>query len=146
MGLLPCLRRGSERWWLPQTELSTDAIGRLLLMDRRSGNGNNPPLAGAIRDQVCRALQSDPAYFIYTALTYSGPAPVELDQLVTWHAHNITGQLASGDAYLGVPQITPAMQKRWRKLTDHFRTIPTSRWMEDAPLWLEVTGPQVSNT
>lgn len=146
MGLLPCLRRGSERWWLPQTELSTDAIGRLLLMDRRSGNGNNPPLAGAIRDQVCRALQSDPAYFIYTALTYSGPVPVELDQLVTWHAQNITGQLASGDAYLGVPQITPAMQKRWRKLTDHFRTIPTSRWMEDAPLWLEVTGPQVSNT
>ena len=43
-------------------------------------------------------------------------------------------------------QITPTIEKRWRKLTDHFRTIPTSRWMEDAPLWLEVTGPQVSNT
>ncbi len=146
MGLLPCLRRGSERWWLPQTERSTEAIGRLLLMDRRSGNGNKPPLDGAIRDRVCRALQSDPAYFIYAVLTYSGPVPVELDQLATWHAHNITGQMASGDAYLGAPQITPTIQKRWRKLTDHFRTIPTSRWMEDAPLWLEVTGPQVSNT
>jgi hypothetical protein len=146
MGLLPCLRRGSERWWLPQTERSTDAIGHLLLMDRRSGSGNSPPLNGAIRDRVCRALQSDPAYFIYAALTYSGPAPVELDQLATWHAHTITEQIASGDAYLGAPQITPTIEKRWRKLTDHFRTIPTSRWMEDAPLWLEVTGPQVSNT
>ncbi len=146
MGLLPCLRRGSERWWLPQTERSTDAISHLLLMDRRNGSGNNPPLDGAIRDRVCRALQSDPAYFIYAALTYSGPAPVELDQLATWHAHNITEQIASGDAYLGAPQITPTIEKRWRKLTDHFRTIPTSRWMEDAPLWLEVTGPQVSNT
>ena len=146
MGLLPCLRRGSERWWLPQTERSTDAIGHLLLMDRRSGSGNNPPLDGAIRDRVCRAFQSDPAYFIYAALTYSGPKPVELDQLATWHAHNITEQIASGDAYLGAPQITPVIEKRWRKLTDHFRTIPTTRWMEDAPLWLEVTGPQVSNT
>ena len=101
MGFLPCLRRGSERWWLPQTERSTDAISHLLLMDRRNGSGNNPPLDGAIRDRVCRALQSDPAYFIYAALTYSGPAPVELDQLATWHAHNITEQIASGDAYLG---------------------------------------------
>ena len=146
MGLLPCLRRGSERWWLPQTERSTDAIGHLLLMDRRSGSGNNPPLDGAIRDRVCHALQSDPAYFIHTALTYSGHGPIELDQLATWHAHNITGQIASGDAYLGAPNVTPTIEKRWRKLTDHFRTIPISRWMEDAPLWLEVTGPKVSNT
>ncbi len=146
MGFLPCLRRGSERWWLPQTERSTDAIGHLLLMDRRSGYGNNPPLDGAIRERVCGALQSDPAYFIYAALTYSGPSPVKLDQLATWHAHNITDQIASGDAYLGAPQITSTIEKRWRKLTDHFRTIPTSRWMEDAALWLEVTGPQVSNT
>ena len=146
MGLLPCLRRGSERWWLPQTERSTDAISHLLLMDRRSGSGNNPSLDGAVRDRVCRALKSDPPYFIYATLTYSGPKPVELDELVRWHAHNVTEQVASGDAYLGAPKITPTIEKRWRKLTDHFRTIPTSRWMEDAHLWLEVTGPQVSKT
>ncbi|MCH1438881.1 MAG: HAMP domain-containing histidine kinase [Rubripirellula sp.] len=146
MGLLPCLRRGSERWWLPQTERSTEAISHLLLMDRRNSSGNNPSLDGATRDRVCRALQSDPSYFVYAALTYTGSGPVELDELATWHAHNITEQLASGDAYLGAPKITTNIEKRWRKLTDHFRTIPTSRWMEDAHLWLEVTGPQVSNT
>lgn len=146
MGLLPCLRRGSERWWLPQTERSTDAIGHLLLMDRRSGSGHNPPLDGATRDRVCRALKSDPAYYIYAALTFPDPGPVELEQLATWHAHNITEQIASGDAYLGAPEITPTIEKRWRKLTDHFRTVPISRWMEDAHLWLEVTGPHVSNT
>jgi signal transduction histidine kinase len=145
MGLLPCLRRGSDRWWLPQTERSTDAIGHLLLMDRRSG-GNIPPVDGAIRERVCHALQSDPAYFIFAALSYPEPGPLELQKLATWHAHTITGQIASGDAYLGAPKITPIIEKRWRKLTDHFRTIPTSRWMEDAALWLEVTGPNVSNT
>lgn len=146
MGLLPCLRRGSERWWLPQTERSTDAIGHLLLMDRRSGSGNNPPLDAATRDRVCRALQSDPAYYIYAVLTYPGSGAVDLRQLAESHAHNITEQIASGDAYMGAPEITPTMEQRWRKLTDHFRTLPASRWMEDAPLWLEVTGPQVSNT
>lgn len=146
MGLLPCLRRGSDRWWLPQTERSTDAIGHLLLMDRRSDSVSNPLLDGSVRERVSEALQSDPAYLIFATLSYPDPGPVELNQLVTWHAHNITGQIASGDAFLGAPKITPMIEKRWRKLTDHFRTIPTSRWMEDASLWLEVTGPKVSNT
>ncbi len=31
MGLLPCLRRGSDRWWLPRSLEATEAIGHLLL-------------------------------------------------------------------------------------------------------------------
>ena len=146
MGLLPCLRRGSDRWWLPQTERSTDAIGHLLLMDRRNGSVSNPPLDPAVEERVCQALLSDPAYFIFVALSYPIPGSIELNQLVTWHAQNITGQIATGDAFLGAPTITSTFEKRWRKLTDHFRTIPNSRWLEDAALWLEVTGPKVSNT
>ena len=146
MGLLPCLRRGSDRWWLPQTERSTDAIGHLLLMDLRSGTGSKPSVDGATRDRVCRALLSDPAYFIFTVLGHPGQSPFGLDDLVTWHSKNITGQIASGDAFLGAPTITPIIEQRWRKLTDHFRTLPPAKWMEDASLWLEVTGPKVSNT
>lgn len=83
MGLLPCLRRGSDRWWLPQTERSTDAIGHLLLMDRRNGNVSNPPLDRAVEERVCQALLNDPAYFIFVALSYPIPGPIELNQLVT---------------------------------------------------------------
>jgi len=131
---------------LPQTERSTDAIGHLLLMDRRNGSLSKPPLDPGMEERVCQALLSDPAYFIFVTLSYPIPGPVKLNQLVTWHAHNITGQIAAGDAFLGAPIISPTIEKRWRKLTDHFRTIPNSRWLEDAALWLEVTGPKVSKT
>ena len=146
MGLLPCLRRGSDRWWLPQTERSTDAIGHLLLMDLRSGTGSNPPVDGATRDRVRQALLSDPAYFIFVVLGHPHQSPLGLDELVTWHSQNITGRIASGDAFLGAPAISPIIEQRWRKLTDHFRTLPPAKWMADASLWLEVTGPKVSNT
>lgn len=146
MGWLPCLRRGSDRWWLPQTERSTDAIGHLLLMDLRSGTGTNPPMDGTTRDRVRQALLSDPAYFIFVVLGHPGQSPLGLDELVTWHSRNITERVASGDAFLGAPEMTPTMQQRWRKLTDHFRTLPPAKWMADASLWLEVTGPKVSNT
>ena len=146
LGFLPCLRRGSDRWWLPQTERATDAIGHLLLMNRRNGSVDNPSLDSAVRARVTGAMLNDPAYFIFVTLSHPDSGSIDLSQLVTWHAENITNQIADGDAFLGAPKITPEIEKRWRKLRDHYRTIPHSRWMEDAPLWLEVTGPKVSKT
>ncbi|MGI9470390.1 MAG: sensor histidine kinase [Rubripirellula sp.] len=145
MGLLPCLRRGSDRWWLPRTEQSTDALAMLLLAEgRRASRHHN--VDPSTLERVERALISDPSFFIFTALSFPAVESVEVPEMASWLAENIAGRLASGDAYLGAPTVTPVMVRRWRKLADHFRTLPTEHWLEDANLWLEVAGPNVSNT
>ncbi len=138
MGLLPCLRRGSDRWWLPRSLEATEAIGHLLLA---AGRGQS--IGESMRARVLRALQTDPPLMIFAALSWAGDR-AEPIELVDWLAQNVTGRFASGDAFLGAPQITPAIKQRWNKLRDHFRTLPVERWLEDASLWLEVTGPRPS--
>ena len=44
---------------------------------------------------------------------------------------------------MGAPAVTQSHRLRWRKLGDHYKTLPIERWLEDAPLWLEVIGPPV---
>lgn len=182
MGLLPCLRRGSDRWWLPRGLEATEAIGHLLLADGRnraserahsgvphvtSGEhvaagqhvgprdydrslhpldhgDHRPQLDPALRSRVLRALQTDPPLLIFAALSWSGDQ-VEPIELVDWLASNVTSRFASGDAFLGAPPIESATVSRWNRLRDHFRTLPLERWLEDAPLWLEVTGPKPSS-
>ncbi len=140
MGLLPCLRRGCDRWWLPRTLEATEAIGQLLLCGSR-GSG----LDRATRARIVRTVETDPSLTIFAALSFSGDCAEPTD-LVDWLVTHATGRFASGDAYLGAPPITPLIQRRWNKLRDHFRTLAFERWIDDAALWLEVTGPQVSNT
>lgn len=139
MGLLPCLRRGSDRWWLPRGLEATEAIGHLLLSAGRCKGINE-----SIRARLVRTLQTDPPLLIFAALSWAGER-AEPIELVDSLAENVTGRFASGDAFLGAPQITPAMEQRWNQLRDHFRTLPFERWLEDASLWLEVTGPRPSN-
>lgn len=140
MGLLPCLRRGSNRWWLPRSTAATEAIGLLMLSAAR-GTGMDAPT----RARVQRTLETDPPLLIFTALSWSGDQ-VQTGELVDWLAEHVTQRFSSGDAFLNAPPITSTIQQRWNKLHDHFRTLPVQRWLDDAALWLEVTGPQVSNT
>jgi signal transduction histidine kinase len=140
MALLPCLRRGSDRWWLPRSAGATEAIGHLLL-----AAGRKQQIDSATRARVIRTLQTDPPLLIFAALSWTGER-VDPRELVDWLAQNVTGRFASGDAFLGAPPITAEDQKRWNKLRDHFRTLPMERWLQDASLWLEVMGPRVSNT
>ncbi len=144
MGLLPCLRRGSDRWWLPRSETSTDALARLLLAETRSNDRDE--LDPAVFHELKQALVSDPAFFIFTALSLPSCESVEVDDLAVWLGQRATGRFASGDAFLGAPNITSDMSRRWRRLTDHYQTLPHQQWLEDAHLWLEVTGPHVSKT
>ena len=137
MGLMPCLRRGSDRWWLPCSLQVTEVLGELLL---RTEPGQ--PLTAASRRRAHRAILTDPPLMIYASLGWTGDR-VEPMQLVDWLADHIVSRLASGDAYLGEPPITSAVAKRWNRLRDHFRTLPIQRWLEDAALWLEVMGPTV---
>jgi signal transduction histidine kinase len=139
MGLLPCLRRGSDRWWLPCGAEATEVIGSLLL-----AAGRQTGIDSATRAQVLRTLKADPPLLIFAALHASGEQ-LDSGELVDWLADNVTSRFASGDAFLGAPQITAPVCKRWNKLRDHFRTLPVEHWLQDASLWLEVTGPRVSN-
>ncbi len=66
-----------------------------------------------------------------------------MSELADWLAEHAVGRFASGDAFLGVPEIDAAILERWDRLGDHYRTVPVSRWLEDAALWLEATGPPV---
>ena len=53
MGLLPCLRRGSERWWLPRSLEATEAIGHLLLA---AGRGKS--IDQSMHSRVLHTLQT----------------------------------------------------------------------------------------
>jgi signal transduction histidine kinase len=136
MALLPCLRRGSDRWWLPRSSVAIEVVGQLLLA---SGRGHLDPIT---RQRVIAALRSDPALLIYASLHWPGDH-ASVAELADWLAEHAMGQFASGDAFLGVPKIDAAMVQRWARLGDHYRTVPVGRWLEDAALWLEVAGPPV---
>ncbi len=140
MGLLPCLRRGADRWWLPRSIEATEVIGQLMLA---AGRGHSAD--GTVRARLLHTLRTDPPLLIFAALGWPGDQ-VEPSELVDWLADTVTSRFANGDAFLGAPTVNSTMQQRWNRLSDHFRTLPFERWLDDAALWLEVTGPRVSNT
>ena len=142
MGLLPCLRRGSDRWWLPCSLQATEVVAELLLHSEPNQALRGQPLTAATRRRVHRAILTDPPLMIYASLNWTADR-VEPMQLVDWLANHILERVASGEAYLGQPAITAAIARRWNRLRDHFRTLPIQRWLDDAGLWLEVTGPPV---
>lgn len=137
MGLLPCLRRGSDRWWLPRSDAAGEVIGRLLV-----AYGRQVRLDGATRQLVLRTLRNDPPLMIFSALNWPG-THASMADLVQWLADHVTQRFAGGDAFLGAPDSTPELRTRWRKLRDYFRTLPIEQWMDEAGLWMEVAGPIV---
>lgn len=138
MGLLPCIRRGSDRWWLPRSARATEALSHLMLA------GNRGEIDPATRRRVVKAIEADPPLLIFAALNWTGDR-AETTELADWLGQQAIGRFASGDAFLSAPPISQSMQQRWNKLGDHFRTLPVGRWLDDAALWLEVTGPKVSS-
>ncbi|MCG8648335.1 MAG: HAMP domain-containing histidine kinase [Pirellulales bacterium] len=136
MGLLPCLRRGSDRWWLPRSPLATEAIGQALL-----AYGRNTPDPN-VEQQLVAAVGNDPPLLIYAALSWPADR-ANPEELAQWLIKHLASRFASGDAFLGAPPIDRGAQQRWNQLRDHYRTVPFSKWLQDASLWLEVTGPPV---
>ena len=144
MGLLPCLRRGSERWWLPRSAVATEALGHVLLATGR-GRIQSHQIDQRLRQIVMSAISRDPPLLIYAALGWPGDR-AEPHELAQWLIQNTARRFASGDAFLGAPPIDDVIRRRWRKLRDHYQTLPFDRWLTDASLWLEVTGPAVSES
>jgi signal transduction histidine kinase len=137
MGLLPCLRHGSDRWWLPCHLQVTEVMGEVLLEA-----DPEQPLPPATHRRVLRTIWNDPPLMIFAALQFPGDT-VDPHQLVDWLASQLSHRLVGGEAYLGEPTVTPAIAKQWNRLRDHFRTLPRQQWIGQAGLWLEVTGPPV---
>ncbi|TWT53204.1 Sensor protein ZraS [Rubripirellula amarantea] len=137
MAWLPCIRRGSQRWWLPRSLDATDAIIRLLLSKERS-----QAIPRSLVDHLSGVIQRDAPLLIFCAV-HIDASQVEVTDLARWLIDHATGCFANGDAYLGFepPQIDVA--KQTQKLSDHFRTLPVDLWMNDASLWLETFGPPV---
>lgn len=150
MGWLPCLRRGSDRWWLPRSAGVTDTIA-MVMLNHRGGDESSPSdvaVSGVpmnLRDRVNRAIESDPPLFIFAALAWP-KASASPQELADWLIQTAVGRFAAGDAFASSPPITTTMRDHFGKLHDHFATLPIQRWLDDAPLWLEVAGPKVSST
>ena len=137
MGLFPCLRFGSRRWWLPLSDRCVSLVGRILI----SGDDRSDLL---VRD-CARALHEEPTFFLFAAFHWPTGDACEED-LLQWMLDHLGGRFAEGDAFLGAPKVTPEHQQQFKKLRAHFSTTHRSEWMRDAALWLEVLGPQVPST
>ena len=169
MGWLPCIRRGSDRWWLPRSAAATDIVTQILLapnnahkatVDEGTPDSAQPELTRA----VANVIAVDPPLFLYCALSVDlgnsvhesvqptdtqtasvSPPSLDIDTLACWligHAHH---HFASGESLLGAPILTDFHDQQTRRLLDHYRALPLDRWMDDAVLWLQAFGPKVSS-
>lgn len=138
MGLLPAICRGGDRWWLPLSAESTEAIGLMLLSAQR----HREDTQDINRARILRALQNDPPLLIYAALHWSAEE-ASLDDLCDWLTEHVAGHFASGDAFIGAPLIDESVRRKWSKQRDYFRTVPIENWLAEASLWLEQIGPRV---
>ena len=145
MKWLPCIRRGSDRWWLPRSATATDVVAVIML-----NHGND---AGRLHKSVVDALKADPALFVYCALSSTFEdnhrSTLTVSDLADWLITNAVARFASGDGLMGAPNPTePHKQEQYsqqvRNLSDHFLKLSVERWMDDAVLWLEAFGPKVS--
>lgn len=116
--------------------MATEAIGQILLA---SGRGR---IDAETRNLVRSVIANDPPLLIYTALSWPGYQATVVE-LADWLCEHASGRFASGDAYLGAPEVGESARNRYSKLGDHYKTVPFCRWLDDAAIWLEVTGPRV---
>jgi signal transduction histidine kinase len=139
MTWLPCLRRGSDRWWLPRSAAATDLVTRILL-DNSGGS--------LLQEPVERCLISDPALFVFCALHLSNKnesaSNLTTKELADWLISNAATLFASGNAFLGAPDLSDQDQIKIAALIRHYQSLPIQQWVQDAVLWLEAFGPKVS--
>ena len=152
-GWLPSLRFGPYRWRLPLFHPSSQLLVEIFLGESRS------PV------EIVRQLRRDPALLIFTALSVAAkhrpiagpsksfdpvsnrqaatdPMGVTLGQLAEWLRRDASRCFADDDG-LSLPDHQDRYTRRWQTLEDYFATLPITRWLAEASLWLEVTGPPV---
>ncbi|WP_146592731.1 sensor histidine kinase [Novipirellula galeiformis] len=163
--LLPNLRFQSFRWWLPRSLVATETLMRLLL--RSADASSDRHVDPVTLQQTVQCLRADPPLLIFAVASFPGDPTsgdptsgdptsgdptsgdptsgdsTSLSNLATWLANNAVTLFANGDAFLAAPTITSQTRARWSELDAYFQTIPLDRWISEASLWLEATGPSL---
>lgn len=146
MALLPCLRWGDARWWIPLETATADALGQWILT-----TAADPPrapaaqAAGVIQDR----LAHDPALLIFASLRWLEAHPQRAASAVTpaglarWLSDQWTDLFAAGDGVLGAPTVGPDQLRKWGELRRRCLAADRGDWLDGAAAWLEVAGPPV---
>lgn len=151
MSWLPCIRRGSDRWWLPLSPQTADVLAAALIAD-----SEDPRRLALLVEQ----LQVDPPLLIFTALATRAseaslaapPSGLTLRELAQGLSEQLASLLANGDSALAVPEPLgserdtaerEALVPRWEQLQRTFLLLPRSQWLAAAGDWLELTGPPI---
>ena len=139
LSFLPCLRRGSKRWWLPCEASVSLLLAELLVQNRTS-------VSPSLRQRLRRAVKQSPPLFLFCAYHLSVDEATEemdfvsIDDFVTWLETNFAKCVLDGEAFLGLPGLTRKQQKQCAHLRSFFQTLPIEEWLENGHLWLELTG------
>jgi hypothetical protein len=138
-GLLPPIRFGDSRWWLPLSDVAMVGLSRALF-DAPSGVAT--PAPHAVR-QLAATMLDDPPLLLFAVLRSSGESFVAVSELAEQLAGSLLDELSSGDWMLAAPEMTPQHQRHWSRLMAQCRASDPNAWIERAASWLRVMGPAV---
>ncbi|QDS96198.1 Sensor protein ZraS [Roseimaritima multifibrata] len=144
MELLPCLRWGQHRWWLPLDGATANTLAAVLMdASQLADHASRVQHVASIRD----LLQRDPAFLIYGLLrscdgaSKRPPDRLGLDRLATWMTARLPVWFQQPDRFLAAPEVSASMRREWQELAAECRQRPVSQWLLTAPRWLQQTGP-----
>ncbi len=163
-GWLPCLTFEDAHWWMPLSQHAFTVIAESMavtcdidLLASSQTSTLTPP--SFLRRRITTALVDDPALMIFTAIAANlppadsadavkstddtTPITVTLDDLADWLFANIGSMFLESGQYFAAPDLTPELLGRFRKLNSYFQTQAVTSWVQQADLWLEVTGPAI---
>jgi signal transduction histidine kinase len=144
-GLLPPIRRGSQRWWLPLSDTATVALGHAIqaTADGHSSAQHQSATDSLSRSRLMSAFRRDPPLLLYARLNWTGDGFVSLSDLANWLVENAGTLLSSGEWMLARPELTVQTQRHWSRLMAQCSATDPEAWETYSRQWLEVLGPPV---
>lgn len=140
--LLPCVRHGEDRWWLPCKPATMLLLAELLT--RR-----NDELSADFHKRVVEVLRNSPPLYVFCLFNFTCGRPFDeqthvcIEDLADWLENHFHQTTLEGEAFLGMPLITKELEHQWCRLYAFFQTLPFAKWPSNGHLWLETTGPTI---
>ena len=135
---LPPIDLGGHRYWFPKRTATIEALAIALIgRSDNVGSETGGPLDPSIRP-LCRAMSNEPSLAIYAGLTSGGGT---LTEVATRFRGDLADRLTDGLDPSAEPMMDDAGWDRFGELDRYLRTQPIDRWMRQAKLYLQVTGP-----
>ncbi len=138
-GLLPPIRFGDSRWWLPLSDVALVGLGKALFTAQPSGE----PVSPLVVRQLAATMLGDPPLMLFAVLRFPAESFVAVSELAEQLAASFLDELSAGDWMLAAPEITPQHQRHWSRLMAQSRNTGPNDWIEQASSWLRVLGPEV---